>query len=50
MTEPDLPLRDVPLIVEHLLAGLKQLVDSGAPNESVEALLDHIASLREGRD
>lgn len=48
--EPILALPDLPLIVEDLLIGAKQLVDSGAPNESVEALLDHIASLREGRD
>ena len=49
MTESDLPLRDVPLIVEDLLTQARQLADSGAPPEAVKAILDHVAALREGR-
>lgn len=50
MTEPALPLRDVPLIVEDLLNQARQLADAGAPTEVIEAILDHVAALREGRD
>lgn len=50
MTDPVLPLPDVPLIVESLLLQAKQLAESGAPSESIEAILDHVAALREGRD
>lgn len=50
MSEPQVPLPDVPLIVEGLLIKAKQLADSSAPTEAVEAILDHAAALREGRD
>ena len=50
MTEPELPLRNVPLIVEGLLNQARQLADAGAPTEVIEAILDHVAALREGRD
>lgn len=49
MTEPALPLPDVPLIVEDLLMQVRQLADAGAPTEVVEEILDHVAALREGR-
>lgn len=49
MTESDVPLRDIPLIVEDLLMRARQLLDSGAPTEAVEAILDHVAALRAGR-
>lgn len=41
---------DVPILVEDLLLQARQLADSGAPAEAVEAILDHVAALREGRD
>ena len=47
--ELELPAPDVPLIVEGLLWHARQLADFGAPTEAVEALLDHVAALREGR-
>ena len=50
MTEPVLPLPDVPLIVEDLLVRAKQLADAGARREAIEEILDHVAALREGRD
>lgn len=50
MSEPGLPLADVPLIVEDLLMRARQLADSGAPTEAVVEILDHVAALREGRD
>lgn len=49
VSEPALPLPDVPLIVEGLLMEAENLADYGAPTESVEAILDHVAALREGR-
>lgn len=49
MSEPELPLPDVPLIVEDLLNKAMQLADSGAPNEVIEEILDHVAALKEGR-
>ncbi|MBB1515646.1 hypothetical protein H5398_06605 [Tessaracoccus sp. MC1679] len=50
MSEPRLPLPDVPLIVEDLLIKAKELADSGAPTEAIEEILDRVAALREGRD
>ncbi|HBX80613.1 MAG TPA: hypothetical protein DEG88_02000 [Propionibacteriaceae bacterium] len=41
---------DVPLMVEGLLLQAGMMVDSGAPTKAVEAILDHVAALREGRD
>ena len=49
VTEPALPLRDVPLIVEDLLIQAKRLADAGAPTEVIEEILDQVAALREGR-
>lgn len=49
VSEPELPLHDVPLIAEGLLREARQLTDSGAPTEAVKAILDHVAALREGR-
>ncbi len=49
MTEPVLPLPDVPLIIEDLLAEAKQLADAGEHREAIDELLDHVAALREGR-
>lgn len=46
---PELRLSDVPLILEDLLVRAQQLVDSGAPSEAIEAILDHVAGLRDGR-
>jgi hypothetical protein len=40
---------DVLLLVEDLLLQARQLADSGAPAEAVEAILDHVTALREGR-
>ena len=48
MTEPELPLPDVPLIIEDLLAQAKQLADAGEPRIAIDKLLDHVAALREG--
>lgn len=39
-----LPLPDVPLLIDA-----RRLADAGGPNEVVEAILDHVAALREGR-
>ncbi len=50
MTEPVLPLPDVPLIIEDLLVRAKQLADSGAHREAIEAILDQVAALRDGLD
>lgn len=49
MSEPELRLPDVPLIVEGLLVQAKRLAEAGAPMETIERILDHIAALREGR-
>lgn len=49
MTKPVVPLSDVPLIVEDLLLRARQLADCDAPTHAVEAILDHVAALREGR-
>lgn len=49
MSDPELPLPDVPLIVEDLLMQARELAHSGAPTEAIEAILDHVAALREGR-
>lgn len=49
MSGPALPLPDVPLIIEDLLLQARKLVDSGALYEAIEAVLDHVAALREGR-
>lgn len=40
---------DVPLIVEDLLWQARHLADLGAPIETVEAILDHVVAVREGR-
>ena len=50
MSEPDLRLSDVPLIVEGLLLRAMELANSGGPTEAVEAILDHVAALQERRD
>lgn len=49
MTEPVLPLPDVPLIIEGLLLQAQQLADAGAPGDVIDELLDHVAALRDGR-
>ena len=49
MTEPVLPLPDVPLIIEDLLAQAKQLADAGEHRKAIDELLDYVAALREGR-
>lgn len=46
--ELELPLPDVPLIVEDLLRQARQLADAGAPKQALEEILDHVAALREG--
>lgn len=46
VSDPELPLPDVPLIGEDLLLQAKALADSGAPTEAVEAALEHVAALR----
>lgn len=50
VSEPRLRLSDVPLIVDGLLLRAMELANSGAPTEAVEAILDHVTALREGRD
>lgn len=49
MTEPELPLPDVPLIVEALLIEARRLAEAGAPTEVIDEILDQVAALREGR-
>lgn len=49
VTEPALPLRDVPLIIEDLLTHAWQLADAGALPDVIEEILDQVAALREGR-
>lgn len=50
MTEPTLPLPDVPLIIEDLLARAKQLADDGEHREAIDEILDRVAALRDGLD
>lgn len=50
VSEQERLLPDVPLIVEGLLLRARVLVDSGAPTDAAEAILGHVAALREGRD
>ena len=50
MTEPVLPLPDVPLIIEDLLLQAHQLADAGAPCEPLDEILDQVAALRDGLD
>lgn len=50
MSDPELTLPDVPLIVEDLLLQAKRLADAGAPTGVIEEILDHVAAMREGRD
>ena len=50
MTEPVLPLPDVPLIIEDLLVRAKLLADAGAYREAIEEILDQVAALRDGLD
>jgi len=49
VTEPVLPLPDVPLIIEDLLLQAQQLADAGAPCETIDEILDQVAALRDGR-
>ena len=49
MTEPVLPLPDVPLIIDDLLFRAKQLADAGVRREAIEEILDQVAALRDGR-
>lgn len=48
VSEPELPSPDIPLMVEGLLGQARTLVECRAPIETVKAILDHIAVLREG--
>ena len=50
VSDPELPLLDVPLIVEDLLMLARQLAETGAPTEVLEEILNHVAALREGSD
>lgn len=47
--DPEFPVADVPLIVEDLLMRTRALSESGAPTDAIEATLDHVTALREGR-
>ena len=49
MRESEVPLPDMPLIVEGLLLEARQLADAGPQTEEVDSILDHVAALREGR-
>ena len=49
VSESELLLADVPLIVEGLLWQARHLSDLGAPIEIVNAILDHVVDVREGR-
>lgn len=49
MSEPGPLLPDAQLIVEDLLLRARRLAESGAPQETVEAILDQVAALRESR-
>ena len=48
MTEPVLPLPDVPLMIEDLLVRAKQLADADARREAIEEILDQVAALPDG--
>ena len=50
MTEPVLPLPDVPLMIEDLLVRARQLADAGAHREAIEEILDRVVALRDGLD
>ena len=47
--EDEHPLEDVLLIAEDLLLRARRLVETGAPQEAYEAILDQVVALREGR-
>jgi hypothetical protein len=49
LREDERRLADVLLIAENLLLQARRLAESGAPQEAVEAILDQVAALREGR-
>lgn len=49
VSEPELRLPDVPLIVEDLLAQARQLAGTGPAIELIEEALERVAALREGR-
>lgn len=49
MSQPELPLPDVPLIVDDLLVQAKRLAEAGAPTEMIEEILEYVVALREGR-
>ncbi len=49
MSGPELPLPDVPLIVEGLLVEAKRLADADAPTSAVSEILEHVVAVREGR-
>lgn len=46
--ELELPIPDLPLVVEDVLLRAMQLADSGVLSEVV-AILDHVVAVREGR-
>lgn len=46
----EFPLADLLLIVEDLILRAGALAQSGAPTEWIEAILDHVAALREGSE
>jgi hypothetical protein len=46
--EPEFPLADAALIVEDLLLQARTMAESEAPSETIKAILDHVAALREG--
>jgi len=50
VSDSDVPLRYVPLIVEGLLMQVRQLADGGARTEAVVEILNHVAAMREGRE
>ena len=50
VTGTELPLPDLPLVVEDLLVKAKRLVDAGAPTAVVAEILDQVAALRDGLD
>lgn len=50
MSDLELPLPDVPLIIEDLLVRAKQLADASAQRQAIEEILDQVAALRDGLD